>query len=146
MSGLLILLCGLAGLLVIAFDIVSQLPMLDKFFHFILQDSTLFSCMTNIVMVTKILRIIALMCEGPNVRRNGENPEILILVVDHQAQYLTVLRSWVLIIVIVVSIISIPSLILLAITISIDFCHGSIFVNLERIKTYNLVLLLAINN
>ena len=122
---LLILLCGLVRLLVFSSNIVPQLPTLDKCFYFVLQDSAFFNCMSNVVMVATILRIVMPVHMSPDIRRNSENPKMLIVIIDHRnwysirgvftnAWYLVVLRSW-------VPVAIVASLILFASTIFVAF-------------------------
>lgn len=88
--------------------------------------------MANITMVKTIFRVVASVHKSPNVRRNGDNPQIFILTVDHrnwssgwrvltEPWYLIILGSLVPIVVVGISVVSIPSLVFLSISIPVSF-------------------------
>ena len=116
-SRLLIFLCGLSRLLVIASDIIPQLPPLDEPFDLIFKDSALLSYMANVTMVAAIICVVRTVCQSLNVRRNGENPQMFILSVDRCDRYngggvLTEPRHLIILRSLVPVVISIPNIIL----------------------------------
>ena len=99
--------------------------------------------MANITMVTVIFRVVASVHRSPNVRRNGKNPPMFILIVDRrnwysgscvltEPWYLIILGSLVAIVVFGISVVPIPNLVFLSISIPVSFClrWASLGVNL----------------